>query len=81
MRPGMRFRGTVETGRVEDALLIPVDALFVDASGPVAYRRSGDGFETVKLELGQRNKEYVEIISGLSVGDVVSRSDLGGGES
>ena len=81
MRPGMRFRGTIETGRVEAALLIPVDALFVDDSGPVAYRRSGDGFETVRLELGQRNLEYVEVVSGLSKGDVVSRSDLGGGES
>ncbi len=78
MRPGMRFRGTIETGRVGDVILIPTDALFVNDQGPVAYRRKGDGFEAVPLEIGRRGKEQVEVLSGLEVGDQVSRSDLGG---
>lgn len=79
MRPGMRYRGTIETGRVEDLLLISVDALFVGDEGPVVYRRDGDDFETVRVELGRRNKEYVEVLSGLSEGDTVSRADLSSG--
>jgi multidrug efflux pump subunit AcrA (membrane-fusion protein) len=79
MRPGMRFRGTIETGRVADVLTIPTEALFVGEEGPVAYRRTDDGFETVRVTIGRRGKDQVEILSGLAPGDRVSRSDLGGG--
>ena len=29
------------------------------------------GYEKVKVEIGQNNSDYIEIISGLEVGDVV----------
>jgi multidrug efflux pump subunit AcrA (membrane-fusion protein) len=76
MRPGMRYRGTVETERIEGVLLIPTDAVFITEHGPVAYRRKGDGHETVKLTLGRRNQTYVEVVDGLVEGDRVSRTDL-----
>lgn len=75
MRPGMRFRGTVETGRVEDALIIPVDAVFLTGQGPVAYRQTADGYEAVKLTIGQESRSHVEIKAGLGPGDRVSRTD------
>ena len=77
MRPGMRFRGSVETGRVDDALIVPIDAVFIGADGPVAYRATDDGHETVKLEIGARNQTSVQVLSGLREGDRVSRIDLG----
>lgn len=77
MRPGMRFRGTVETGRVENALIIPIAAVFISDSGPVAYRATDGGFETVKLEIGARNQTSVQILDGLREGDRVSRVDRG----
>ena len=49
LRPGMRFRGQVETERARRrSCQIPADAVFVTADGPVAYRER-DG----KLERGR----------------------------
>jgi len=70
MRPGMRFRGTVEVERREDVLLAPAEAVFSTPEGPVAYV-SGfwGGVRPVRLEVGARNDSKVEILSGLSAGD------------
>lgn len=75
LRPGMRFRGEVETQRVADVLLIPAEAVFVTADGPVAYRLDGDDLVPVKLELGRRNATAIEVVKGLAAGDRVSRID------
>ncbi len=69
LRPGMRFRGNVETYRVEDALLVPLEAIVTTADGPVAYRRSGEGSEAVPVTLGRRNAKEVEVTEGLDEGD------------
>jgi multidrug efflux pump subunit AcrA (membrane-fusion protein) len=78
MLPGMRFRGTIETARVHDALLVPADAVFVTSAGPTVWRRTPTGgFEARKVEVGKRNKDLVEVLSGVEPGDRVSRIDLG----
>lgn len=71
MRPGMRFHGTVELARAKNALLIPRSAVFVTASGPVAYRRGAFSVTTVPLKLGRENEKSVEVVSGLSPNDRV----------
>jgi len=80
MRPGMRFLGTIELDRVKRALVIPAEAVFNRADGPVAYRRTGWGFEEISPELGRRNPRWVEIRKGLAEGDQVARRDLGASE-
>ncbi len=75
LRPGMRFRGEVETERVAGAVQVPADAVFVTPDGPVAYKSSGDGVTKVKLVLGKRNSTAIEVKSGLLPGDRVSRVD------
>jgi multidrug resistance efflux pump len=75
LRPGMRFRGEVETERVTDVVLIPADAVFVTPEGAVAYRDNGSGVEKVKLELGKRSATMIQVKSGLAPGDRVSRDD------
>jgi HlyD family secretion protein len=79
MRPGMRFRGTIETGRIPRAVVIPSDAVFPTPNGPVAWRKTVLGHEAVPLELGRRNDRLVEVLGGLSEGDQVARRDLGAG--
>jgi HlyD family secretion protein len=69
MRPGMRFQGTVELGRVPNAVLLPRSAVFSTLRGPVAYRRGLFKVETVSLRLGRQNAESVEVLSGLRPGD------------
>ena len=74
LRPGMRFRGQVETDRIVDAIQVPTEAVFVMADGPVAYVDRGGHLERVHLELGRRNATAIEVKAGLAPGDRVSRS-------
>lgn len=71
LRPGMRFRGTVESERVEDALLLPLEAIMPTPDGPVVYRKKGLSTEEVSVELGRRTSEQVEVLGGLDEGDEV----------
>lgn len=71
LRPGMRFRGTVESERVENALLLPLEAIVPTPEGPVVRRAEGLGTEEVLVELGRRAGNQVEVLSGLDEGDEV----------
>ncbi len=79
LRPGMRFRGTIETGRHSDVLLVANDAIFASASGARVFRQRRSGAEAVPVVLGARNRTDVQIVDGLQEGDRLSRSDLSGG--
>lgn len=71
MRPGMRFQGTVELARSRNAVVIPRNAVFVSAKGPIAYRRGVFGVAQVPLKLGRENDKVVEVLKGLGAGDRV----------
>jgi multidrug efflux pump subunit AcrA (membrane-fusion protein) len=77
MKPGMRFTGNIETGRLEDALLLPVTAVFPSGDGPVVYRKTWLGFERIAVEPGKRNESRIQILSGLAPGDRVANKNLG----
>jgi len=72
LRPGMRFRGNVESERVEQALLLPLEAILPTPQGPVVYRKSGLGTEEVAVQLGRRTAQQVEVLGGLDEGDEVA---------
>jgi multidrug efflux pump subunit AcrA (membrane-fusion protein) len=76
MRPGMRFRGVIETGRITNAILVPADTVFPTDAGPTAFRRTALGYARRVLTLGARNEKSVEVKSGLDAGDRVARRDL-----
>lgn len=75
MRPGMRFRGTIETTRVADALLIPTSSVFPSTDGAIVYRRTVLGHEAVPVTLGQRSADRIEVLEGLEPGDVVAETN------
>jgi hypothetical protein len=71
LRPGMRFRGSVETARRKGVLIVPVEAISESANGPVVRRRGAAGIEEIPVTLGVRAAREVEIAGGLSEGDRV----------
>ncbi len=71
MRPGMRFQGTIELGRVKNAVLIPREAVFVGANGPYASRRGPLRVDQVPIKLGRENDKFIEVLSGIAAGDRV----------
>jgi len=76
MRPSMRFRGEVETGRLGALLLVPRDAVFLRDEGPVAWVRRAFRWTERPLRLGRSNRRQVEVLSGLRERDRVSPVDL-----
>lgn len=77
MRPGMRFQGTIELGRVKNAVLIPREAVFVSSEGPYVHRRDSLDVDIVPVRLGRQNEKFVEVLSGVTAGDriLVARED------
>lgn len=71
MRPGMRFKGTVELQRIKNAITVPRRAVYVSDSGPIVYRRGAFSVDTVPVKLGRENEEMVQVLEGLSIRDRV----------
>lgn len=76
--PGMNVDGQIILEEAENALVIPVDALMrgnkVYVKDDTVKEQNGAvpaGFRSVDVETGLINDDYVEILSGLSEGDVV----------
>ena len=69
MRPGMRFKGTIELARTKNALMIPRKAVFVSDQGPIAYVRGPFSVSTAKLKLGRENEDNVEVLEGVAQSD------------
>jgi multidrug efflux pump subunit AcrA (membrane-fusion protein) len=76
MRPAMRFRGEIETGRVPGVLLVPRDAVFLRDDGPVVWARRALGWREVRVTLGRSNRTQVEVVSGVAEGEKLSPVDL-----
>lgn len=69
MRPGMRFRGRIETGRTPGVLQIPLAAVQASAAGPRVMRMVGGTATPTPVELGRRSRDSVEVVKGLAPGD------------
>jgi len=76
MRPAMRFRGEVETGRIPGVLLVPREVVFLRDSGPVVWARRALGWSQVEVKLGRSNRKQVEVLAGVREGDRLSPLDL-----
>ena len=87
MLPGMTAKVVIRIKGVDNAIIIPYDALHQTSSMSYVYTSydedTGEFGGLVEVETGLSNSSYVEISSGLSVGDTVyytesSSSGFGG---
>ena len=76
MRPAMRFRGEIETGRIPGLLLVPREAVFLRDDGPVVWARRALGWREVRVKLGRSNRTPGRGRLGPREGDRVSPLDL-----
>lgn len=75
LKPGMSAEVEVVIGTVDDALSVPLDAVFERDGKTVIYRLDGRSFDQVEVELGKRNATAVVILSGLEEGDSIALKD------
>ena len=69
LRPGFSCRADIETGRIDDTLALPVQALFRQGERWGVYLAKNNNFREV--EVGRSSMTHAEIISGLNAGDEV----------
>jgi multidrug resistance efflux pump len=71
LKPAMRCKAEILLGRVEDAINVPVQAIF--RQGPVAfvYVQDGAGFAQRQVDLGRASELLVEVRKGIAPGDKV----------
>ena len=71
-RVGMTANVEIVTASESNALIVPLRAIQSENGKSYIWRQSADGFEKTEVTLGVMTETEVEIVSGLSEGDVVS---------
>jgi membrane fusion protein (multidrug efflux system) len=71
LRPGMFARVSLVTAGVQDALVIPEQAVVPQGEEQYVFRIDAGKVARVKVELGRRRDARVEVLKGLAAGDVV----------
>lgn len=73
LRPGMTCRISVQVEAVNNAITVPLQAVFTDDQISFCYvKKTKGGFEVRNVTTGRQNTEFVEITTGLDVGEQVS---------
>ncbi len=72
LRPGMTARSTILAGTIDDALCVPVTAVFIEDSEAYCFVERSGGFVRVPVVLGSQNEVVIEIRDGLSEGERVA---------
>ena len=73
LRPGMTCRISINAQSASQAIVIPTQAVFVDADGDFSYVRTGWGaYDKRRIKTGIQNEDAVEILEGLEPGEMVS---------
>jgi HlyD family secretion protein len=73
LRPGGTVKVTINAGRVSDALTVPISALLASEEGGTAVMTVGSDMvaHEHKVEVGVRNAEKAQLLSGVKAGDPV----------
>jgi cobalt-zinc-cadmium efflux system membrane fusion protein len=68
-RPGMHVKADIEIGEFSVAVAVKVDALQTMENNTVVFEREGNRFEVRPIELGEKDDQWVEVLSGLKAGN------------
>ncbi len=72
LRPGMTARVTILANKVENALTVPVPAIFEKNKHPCCYIVENNRYREVVVKTGANNEQWVEITEGLEPGSKVA---------
>jgi membrane fusion protein (multidrug efflux system) len=71
LRPGMFASVYLQTDTHDDAIVIPRSALVLDSLGDTVYVKSDDEAERREVRLGLRSENLIEVLEGLSEGELL----------
>ena len=82
MKPGQRVRATLVLEEVDNALVVPRQAISQEAGETRVFVASGDGFEPRRVEIGASSLGLVVVTAGLAEGELIALAPPSfGGES
>lgn len=71
LKPAMRCEAEVVLGAVDDALSVPIQAVFNEGATRFVYTANGGRYEKTPVKVGRRSETLVEIRAGLHEGQKV----------
>jgi HlyD family secretion protein len=71
LKPSMRCKADIYVDRVDDAINVPLQAVFREGPAAYVYVPEGAGFAQKAVQVGRTSGLHAEITEGLSEGDVV----------
>lgn len=72
LRPGMTVNMTIPIARADDAVSVPISAVFKgDGNSKVVYVRNGETTEKRAVKVGVTNIEHAQILSGVEPGEEI----------
>ena len=71
LKPSMRCKAEIYVGLVEDAIYVPLQAVFREGTGAYVYVPEGRGYAQRRVSLGKASGLHVEITTGLDAGEAV----------
>ncbi len=71
LKPSMRCKAEIYVGVVEDAIYVPLQAVFREGTDAYVYVPDGSGFSQQRVDLGRASGLHVEITDGLGDGEIV----------
>lgn len=71
LRPGMSCSIEIFSSRIDDALYVPLQSVFVDKGDSIAFVAKGDESERRVLKVGRSNEKFVQVLDGLKEGEEV----------
>lgn len=80
LKPAMRADAEIRLGRVEDALTVPVQAVFRDGEIAYVYEKQGDRYVRTPVRIGRRSTTEAEVVAGLEGGERVLLREPQAGE-
>ena len=71
LRPGMTAKVIVQTGEYENAIRIPVEAVFFEDDRAFCYLSTALGRKKTYITLGQSDGDYVVVTDGIEDGEEI----------
>jgi len=72
LKPGMFAKTRIVIGKKSNSLLVPKEAVLTDEALKVIFVKEGEGFHRHIVTTGIESDQYIEILSGLSIGAKVA---------
>ncbi len=80
LKPSMRVDASITLGEVDDALSVPVQAVFNEGQVRYVYVQRGSRFVKSPVKMGRRSDTFAEIAAGVDESDIVLLREPSAGE-